>query len=100
MFFPIIVPYINNSSTASAGKPVFETLSKYTDSDPEQFFDLATQRIEEEEDRLALTTVINFTNTIFNFDDSRESRKVALVNFVLNLDIKGPTWFERVFKKM
>jgi hypothetical protein len=100
MFFPIIVPYVNNSSTTGTRKPVFETLSKYTDSDPEQFFDLATQRIKEKGDRLALTTVINFTNTIFKFDNSRESRKVALVNFVLNLDIKGPTWFERVFKKM
>ena len=102
---PIVVPMIiatakNKGEYVPAPPPVFETLSKYSDVDGETFFETAKKQLKEHSDKMALMQSINFIGTLFNFDNSKESKKVALVNFVLGLDIKGPSWFERVFKGM
>lgn len=102
---PLVVPMIiatakNTGEYVPAPPPVFETLSKYSDIDGETFFETAKRQMKEHSDKMALMQSITLIGTLFNFDNSKESKKVALVNFVLGLDIKGPSWFERVFKGM
>lgn len=102
---PIVVPMI--IATAKQGEqnvrranPEFKTLSKYSDVDEKTFFETAKKQFKLYSDKMGLMQSIDLIKTLFDFDNARESKRVRLVNFVLETDIKGPSWFERVFKGM
>ena len=80
--------------------PEFKTLSKYSDMDEKTFFETAKKVLSDKGNGIGLIQFIDLVGTLFNFDNSKESKKVKLVNLVLDTDFKGPNWFERVFKGM
>lgn len=100
--FPIVVPIIATAKqTSSNTEPepiVMELLSKYTDVPAEKFAEMAKKKLKSNSSNMGLIESIEYIRTLFAFDTCRESRRVSLVNFVLNTNIPGPSWFERVFK--
>ena len=102
---PIVVPMIvatanNTGAETPKPDPEFKTLSKYSDMVEKTFFETAKKVLYEKGNGIGLIQFIDLAGTLFNFDNSKESKKVKLVNCVLGTDFKGPNWFERVFKGM
>lgn len=102
---PIVVPMIiatakNKGAETPKPDPEFKTLSKYSDMDEKTFFETAKKFLSDNSQNIGLMQFIDLAGTLFNFDNSKESKKVKLVNCVLGTDFKGPNWFERVFKGM
>ncbi len=100
--FPIIVPPVhlfNKQSTPRDPEPiVMELLCKYTDVPVDEFVNKAKKKLKDNSGNMGLMESIEYIRTLFAFDTCKESRRVSLVNFVLNTNIPGPSWFERVFK--
>lgn len=100
--FPIIVPtpvhLFKNAAPYVEPPIVMELLNKYTEMPVEEFVTKAKQKLKDNSDRMGLIESIEYIRTLFAFDTCKESRRVKLVNFTLDTNIKGPSWFARVFK--
>jgi hypothetical protein len=100
--FPIIVPtpvhLFKNAAPYVEPTIVMELLSNYTEMPVDEFVNKAKKKLKDNSGNVGLMESIECIRTLFAFDTCKESRRVSLVNFVLNTNIPGPSWFERVFK--
>ena len=100
--FPIIVPapvHLFKNAAPYVEKPiVMESLNKYTEIPVEEFVSKAKKKLKDNSDRMGLIESITYIQTLFAFDTCKESRRVSLVNFVLDTNIKGPSLFARIFR--
>jgi hypothetical protein len=100
--FPIIVPFLSTNKdreTREADSPIImERLCNYTDISVDEFVTKAKKKFKDNSRNMGLIESIEYVKTLFAFDTCKESRRVSLVNFVLNTNIKGPSLFARIFK--